>query len=172
MKYSKKSLIIFGLFMLVLMFGSSLILRSMRGSVDGKNRPKHSSSVVRNITDKKEGEKESKMIIVVGEDEFEVELEDNESARALVRRLPIYGEFQELNGNEKYLKMDKALSSSDEAVGNIAAGDVMLYNSDTLVIFYKSFATSYKYTKIGHISNTANLEEKMGDSNIEIIIRR
>lgn len=33
----------------------------------------------------------------------------------------------------------------------------MLYSSDCLVIFYKSFDTNYSYTKIGHIDNLPNL---------------
>ena len=33
----------------------------------------------------------------------------------------------------------------------------MLYGNNCLVIFYKSFDTSYSYTKIGHIDNLDNL---------------
>ena len=33
----------------------------------------------------------------------------------------------------------------------------MLYGDNCLVIFYKSFDTSYSYTKIGHINNLPDL---------------
>ena len=39
----------------------------------------------------------------------------------------------------------------------INVGDVMLYGNNCLVIFYKSFDTSYSYTKIGHIDNLPDL---------------
>ena len=34
----------------------------------------------------------------------------------------------------------------------------MLYGDYYLVVFYKSFSTSYSYTKIGHIDNLEDLD--------------
>ena len=36
----------------------------------------------------------------------------------------------------------------------------MLYGNNCLVVFYKSFNTSYSYTKIGHIENLSDLGNK------------
>jgi hypothetical protein len=36
----------------------------------------------------------------------------------------------------------------------------MLYGNNCLVVFYKSFDTSYSYTKIGHIESLNELENK------------
>ena len=44
----------------------------------------------------------------------------------------------------------------------------MLYGSNCLVIFYKSFDTSYSYTKIGHIENLPDL----GDGNINVEMKK
>ena len=41
----------------------------------------------------------------------------------------------------------------------INAGDIMLYGNNCLVVFYKSFDTTYSYTKIGHIDNLPNLDK-------------
>lgn len=44
----------------------------------------------------------------------------------------------------------------------------MLYGNNCLVVFYKSFDTSYSYTKIGHIDNLSDL----GSRNITIKFER
>ena len=41
----------------------------------------------------------------------------------------------------------------------IEAGDIMLFGNNCLVVFYKSFNSSYSYTKIGHIENLEELEK-------------
>lgn len=46
----------------------------------------------------------------------------------------------------------------------IKSGDIMLYSNNCLVFFYKSFDTSYSYTKIGHIENF----EDLGNKNVTI----
>jgi hypothetical protein len=44
----------------------------------------------------------------------------------------------------------------------------MLYGNNCLVIFYKSFYTSYSYTRIGHINNLPDL----GTESISIKIEK
>ena len=44
----------------------------------------------------------------------------------------------------------------------------MLYGNNCLVVFYKSFETSYSYTKIGHIENF----EDLGNNDITIIFEK
>ena len=44
----------------------------------------------------------------------------------------------------------------------------MLYGNNCLVIFYKSFDTSYSYTKIGHIDNL----EDLGTGNIIVKLEK
>ena len=46
----------------------------------------------------------------------------------------------------------------------------MLFGNSCLVIFYKSFTTSYSYTKIGHIENPANIETALGRKDIKVIL--
>ena len=100
--------------------------------------------------------------------EFEVVLENNETAKALVDMLPMDVEMSELNGNEKYYYLDENLPTNSENIGHINAGDIMLYGEYCLVLFYESFNTSYSYTKIGYIENTNNLKSVVGRSSVNV----
>lgn len=95
----------------------------------------------------------NEVTININGNEYILSLEDNETAKEFINILPLDITMQDLNDNEKYYNLTSPLPSNDYAVGTIKKGDVMLYNSDTLVIFYKDFDTSYEYTKIGFIEN-------------------
>ena len=104
--------------------------------------------------------------VLINNDEYIIDLEDNETAKAFVELLPLKIDMKELNGNEKYYYLNKSLPSDSSNIKKITAGDVMLYGDDCLVIFYKSFNTSYSYTKIGHIDNLKDL----GNNNVSVEI--
>ena len=74
--------------------------------------------------------------------------------------------MQELNGNEKYVYLDTKLPSDAANPGGIQAGDLMLYGDNCIVLFYKSFHTSYTYTKIGHVEGFADAAASMGTGTI------
>lgn len=97
------------------------------------------------------------MKVEINNKEYIINLEDNKTTKEFIELLPLELEMNELNGNEKYAYLDKRLSSNSSNIKHITAGDVMLFGDDCLVIFYKSFDTSYIYTKIGHIDNLDNL---------------
>lgn len=76
---------------------------------------------------------------------------DNETAMALQKRLPLAMQMKELNGNEKYHYVQFSLPTNPKNVGTVQAGDLMLYGSDCLVLFYESFQTDIQYTRIGWV---------------------
>ena len=88
---------------------------------------------------------------------YNLVIEDNETAKEFISLLPQEFNMKELNGNEKYVYMENSLPTNSINPEHIEGGDVMLYGSDCLVIFYKSFDTNYSYTKIGHIDNLPDL---------------
>ena len=97
------------------------------------------------------------MKAIINEKEYIINLENNETTKSLVNYLPQELTMNELNGNEKYVYLDKSFPMNELNIKHINAGDVMLYGNNCLVIFYKNFDTSYSYTKIGHIDNLSNL---------------
>ena len=76
--------------------------------------------------------------------------------------------MQELNGNEKYNYLPFALPTSNESVGNIKTGDIMLWGDNCLVLFYENFSTSYSYTKIGYIENPTDFSEALGLDDVTV----
>ena len=93
---------------------------------------------------------------------FSATLADNDTARAFAARLPMTLDMRELNGNEKYFYLDEPLPAAAQRVGQIRTGDLMLFGSDCVVLFYENFATSYTYTPIGRIDDPAGLAEALG----------
>ena len=112
--------------------------------------------------------KEQVMTVEVNGQKFEAELYDNDTADAFKKMLPITFSMNEHNGNEKYIYMDQALPSASERIGSIQNGDIMLFGSDCLVVFYESFQTSYTYTRIGYIENSDGLSSVLGSGSAEI----
>ena len=117
------------------------------------------------------GDSAIEMEMIVSSKVFRVELYDNETARALINRLPLTLDMRELNGNEKYHYFSDSLPTNPNRPGNIRTGDIMLYGSDCLVVFYESFSTSYSYTPIGYVENPEGLAEAVGGSNVSITFR-
>lgn len=101
---------------------------------------------------------------IINGKEYVINLEDNETANSFANLLPQELNMSELNGNEKYIYLDTTLPTNSSNPKRINAGDVMLYGNNCLVIFYKSFDTSYSYTRIGHIDDLQNL----GNGNITV----
>ena len=110
-----------------------------------------------NIEDNNSNAVISSVKVTINNKEYTLNLEDNETAKSFADLLPQEFNMSELNGNEKYIYLNTTLPTNTSNPKHINSGDVMLYGDNCLVIFYKSFDTSYSYTKIGHIDNLDNL---------------
>ncbi len=110
----------------------------------------------------------SKMKITIGSSVFTATLYDNPSATAFKGMLPLTINMTELNGNEKYFDLPEILPTKASNPKTIQNGDLMLYGSNTLVLFYKTFSTSYSYTKIGKVDNPEDLQTALGSGNVNV----
>ena len=115
--------------------------------------------------------KKNRIRIVIGGKTFLADMENNRTARAFIRLLPATLRMEELNGNEKYCYIDQTLPTDAKKPGTIRAGDLMLYGDDCVVLFYKTFRSSYSYTKIGHISNVTGMADLLGSGNIKVSLK-
>lgn len=106
--------------------------------------------------------------ITVGTSTFTAKLADHEAANAFKSLLPLTILMNELHGNEKYSRLQKSLPAAPVNTDTIHTGDLMLWGSDTLVLFYRTFSASYSYTKLGHIDDTKGLAQALGSGNVKI----
>ena len=111
----------------------------------------------------------NKMKISIGSNTFTATLYENETTKALKAMLPITLNMSELNGNEKYFHLSTDLPTNTTNPEIIHEGDLMLWGTNSLVLFYKTFSTSYKYTKIGHIDNALGLASVVSSGSVAIV---
>jgi hypothetical protein len=109
-----------------------------------------------------------KLKITIGTNTFTATLNNNATVTAFKTRLPMTVNMNELNGNEKYFDLPDNLPANASNPGTIQAGDLMLYGSNTLVLFYKSFSTSYSYTPMGRIDDASGLTAALGSGNVTV----
>lgn len=109
------------------------------------------------------------MNITVGNTTFTATLEDNDTTKALIKQLPLTVDMSELNGNEIYNYLSSNLrADTSSCPGRINEGDLMLYGDNCLVLFYKTFNTSYSYVKLGHIDNTTGFTKAIGSGSTKV----
>ena len=133
----------------------------LKQALDERDKEMEQEEIIKNISVTIDGKK------------YVAELENNETAQAFYKNFfvdtPAEFLMEELNWNEKYVYLQVwNLPTNSKVPEKIEAWDIMLYWSDCIVIFYKSFSTSYSYTKIGHIKNL----EALWDANVKVVFSK
>ncbi|AEC01786.1 cyclophilin-like fold protein [Parasphaerochaeta coccoides] len=102
----------------------------------------------------------SKMMITVGSTTFTATMENNASVKALMELLvkePLTIQMSEYGGFEQVGSLGQRLPSNDLQT-TASAGDIVLYSSNNIVIFYGS--NSWSYTRLGKIESAGAKEIK------------
>lgn len=152
---------------LSVLFAFFLVVFGFVGCADG--RQSHLPGGGDGATGEEEAEESGMgILLTIGGQMFQAVLEDSETGRAFGALLPLTLEMRELNGNEKYHYLGETLPVQAERVGRIEAGDLMLYGTECVVLFYESFSTSYSYTRIGRVENAAQLASAVGSGSVTV----
>lgn len=110
------------------------------------------------------------MLLEVNGQTFEVELENNTSAKALKEyvskekrtlSLDDYGNF------EKVGNLGITLPRNDETI-TTKEGDLILYSGNKLCLYYNQ--NTWDFTKLGHIKDTTYLKEVLGKGSVQVTL--
>lgn len=112
--------------------------------------------------------KSNTMKITIGSNIFTVTLATSATVSAFKAMLPLTLSMSDFSSNEKVAGLPGSLTTAATSPRTIVTGDIMLYGSSSLVLFYETFSTSYSYTKIGRIDNTSGLKVALGRGNVTI----
>ena len=108
------------------------------------------------------------MILTINETEVPVTWEDNPSVQELEGLLPLTVSMSMYGGFEQVGPLGQRIASSDVQT-DTDPGDIVLYASSQIVIFYGS--NSWAYTRLGHIDMPREeLEELLGKGNVSITL--
>ncbi len=138
---------------------SMCCLGLITGCINNYNKNKINNSAIEYNNNEERKENVTNLKVTINDKTYILNLDSNKTAQEFINLLPQQFTMSELNDNEKYVYMNNSLTTNPYNPKQIKKGDVMLYEDNCLVIFYKSFDTRYSYTKIGHIDNLDDLEE-------------
>ena len=111
---------------------------------------------------------EIKINLTINNKTFSATLENNVTTRELISMFPMTLNMSELNSNEKYNYLDTDLTTNSSRQSRINAGDIKLYGSNCLVVFYESFNTSYSYTNLATVDDVDSFVSELGNGSVTI----
>ena len=130
------------------------------------NENQSSSGTTSNETSEKM--EDTSMVLKVDNTELNITWEDNDSVKALNELGELTISMHRYGGFEQVGSIGHTLVSNDAQM-TTNPGDIVLYSSNQLVIFFGS--NSWSYTKLGHINMNQNeLNELLDKENVIVTI--
>jgi hypothetical protein len=112
------------------------------------------------------------MTVKINDEIVQVKWENNESVKALMKMAsenPVVVDMSMYGGFEQVGSLGTTLPSNDQST-KTKPGDIVLYTSDCIVVFYGN--NSWAYTRLGHIENKSKseLQDMLGRGNVTLTI--
>ena len=111
-----------------------------------------------------------KMNVEVNDSSFTATLAENAAVDALmdwIEEGPITLELSDYAGFEKVGPLGRSLPASDSQT-TTQAGDIVLYQSNQIVLFYGS--NSWSYTRLGSIDDLTGWEDALGSGDVTVTL--
>ena len=109
-----------------------------------------------------------KLKVEIGDCIFSITLENNVTADALVsliKAAPLEIKMRDYSGFEKVGSLGTSLPAEDRQT-TTQVGDIVLYNSNQIVMFYGS--NCWSYTRLGRIDDLTGWEEALGSGDVTV----
>lgn len=110
-----------------------------------------------------------KINVMVNNQNFTASLVENEAAQTfynILKKAPLIVDMSDYAGFEKIGDLDISLPDNDTQMVT-QVGDILLYNSNQIVMFYKP--NSWSYTRLGKIDNLNGWTEALGNGDVTVI---
>lgn len=126
---------------------------------------------------------EKKLYLIIGSRTFTATLDSNEAVTSLKGLLPLQikmlddgkiAKSHKFSSSLKYVSRGmKGIKQNEEIIGEAQAGDIVMYESQYLTIFYDKFNSNQKFVKIGHVDvegeDMEELKDALGKNDVEIL---
>lgn len=148
-----------------LLAGALAAVMLLMGCGAASSRPAASSSETESVEDTV-----MKMKMEINGSSFTATLAENAAVDALVDWLeegPVTLELSDYAGFEKVGPLGRSLPASDRQT-TTHAGDIVLYQSNQIVLFYGS--NSWSYTRLGHVDDLTGWEDALGGGNVTVTL--
>ena len=116
-------------------------------------------------TDKK-GQTTMKINVQIGDQTFTATLANTTAAQEFAQMLPMTITLNDYGGFEKVGSLGRSLTTSNSQT-TTTAGDIVLYNSSNIVMFYGS--NSWSYTRLGKIDDLTGWTDALGHGSVTAI---
>jgi len=158
-------------FCMTIMFCMSACSGNTISSGDNQNAVTEISTS-ENVERESSEERDSTMIMKIGDTKVNVEWEDNQAVEALrdmakdgnvTIQMSMYGGFEQVGSIGQSLPRDDKQTTT-------SSGDIVLYSGNQMVVFYGS--NSWSYTRLGHISDKdeAEMADLLSNGDVTITI--